>query len=196
MKFFSALRTRLSGMPAVDRSLLIFMVILLAQSAYGFFFQAVGQAASHIDVIVRTSAAAIFGYFLSANFASCTASAPQTPVSTSAHILPTADNENNRVMLKHPIGFGEHESNLESGGAQSDGGNEAAATCSLQIAVATGIGLFCLLALILLRNASQWFPSLAESDAIAATIVQFRDFVSGCVGFLIGCPSRASRQTP
>lgn len=196
MKFFSALRAWFLGLPAVDRSLLVFMVILLVQSVYSVFFHAAGKTASDIDVIVRTSAAAIFGYFLSANFASGTASAPQTPTSASAHILPAADNENDRAVLKNPIGFGEHESSLESGSTQSDGGNEAATACSLQITVATGIGLFCLLALILLRNASQWFPSLDDPNAVASTIVQFRDFVSGCVGFLIGCPSRASRQTP
>ena len=35
-----------------------------------------------------------------------------------------------------------------------------------------------------------------ESDSVAASVVQFRDFVSGCVGFLIGCPTHSNNQTP
>ncbi|MDR3766354.1 MAG: hypothetical protein Q3Y08_04870, partial [Butyricicoccus sp.] len=148
-----------------------------------------GQTASDIDVLVRTSAAAIFGYFLSANFSSASA---QTPITTSSHILSTADNATDHATVKNTIGFGEH--TLESGSAQSTAGGNTPTTCNVQIAVATGIGLFCLLALIVLRNVSQWYPALDESATIAATIVQFRDFVSGCVGFLIGC--RTSRPTP
>lgn len=58
----------------------------------------------------------------------------------------------------------------------------------LQILIATFIGGFCLLILILLRD----MEGIAEVDPSAtavATITQFRDFVSGCVGFLIGCPT-------
>lgn len=65
----------------------------------------------------------------------------------------------------------------------------------LQIAVAGGIGLFCLLALAILRGASLWAPSLFSSDSAAATVSQFRDFISGCVGFLISNPSGAPPQS-
>lgn len=44
--------------------LLVFLGVLLLQSALGLFYPA-PDAASGIDVIVRTSAAGIFGYFLS-----------------------------------------------------------------------------------------------------------------------------------
>ena len=37
--------------------------------------------------------------------------------------------------------------------------------------------------------------SLAPEDSAAtATVAQLRDFVSGCVGFLIGCPARKSES--
>lgn len=46
------------------------MLILLLQSAYNIFLdEPAYQEENTIDVIVRTSQAAIFGYFLSANFA-------------------------------------------------------------------------------------------------------------------------------
>lgn len=47
-----------------ERWLLVFLAVLLLQSAAGLFYPA-PEAASGIDVIVRTSAAGIFGYFLS-----------------------------------------------------------------------------------------------------------------------------------
>ena len=60
----------------------------------------------------------------------------------------------------------------------------------IQIIVAATIGLFCLITLIVLRNT--WGTAMAESSGATATIAQLRDFVSGCVGFLIGCPSGRS----
>lgn len=54
----------------VDRGLMLLMAVLLAQSAYAIFFAAADSAtAENIDIVVRASAAAIFGYFLSASFA-------------------------------------------------------------------------------------------------------------------------------
>ena len=55
--------------PLVDKCLLVFFLVLLTQSAYSLFsHNGTGSEIEHIDVIVRTSSAAIFGYILSANF--------------------------------------------------------------------------------------------------------------------------------
>lgn len=129
----------------MDRCLLVFMGVLLAQSAYSLFSApALGTETGGIDIIVRTSAAAIFGYFLSANYRRET-----TP--------------------------GE--------GELDDTGN------SLQVATTSGIGLFCLLTLLAFRAAALRDPGLAASDSATATLAQFRDFVSGCVGCLIASPA-------
>ena len=48
-----------------DLWLVIFLAVLLAQSAFSLFAPAPVDGSGGIDVIVRTSAAAIFGYFLS-----------------------------------------------------------------------------------------------------------------------------------
>ena len=125
----------------VDRCLLTFMAILLAQSAYSLFSApALGTETSGIDIIVRTSAAAIFGYFLSANY-------------------------------RREVTPGE--------GEPTDTGN------GLQVATASGIGIFCLLALLAFRAAALRDPCHAATDSATATLAQFRDFVSGCVGCLI-----------
>ena len=59
----------------------------------------------------------------------------------------------------------------------------------LQVTIAMGIGLFCLCALLILRNLVQLGIVSPEFDSVQATVIQFRDFISGCVGFLIGTPT-------
>lgn len=180
-----ALRRRLclpwSAIHPVDKSLILFMVLLLAQSAYTLFHPSGGsQTARDIDIIIRTSSAAIFGYFLSANFATAQAAdaaggPPRRPAPADSGTSPS---------LRGQIGFLPPSSQPTAGQADAAGGPGRQAFC-LQVAAASGIGLFCLVVLIVLRNTAG--PDAPDS----AAAVQFRDFVSGCVGFLIGSPTHA-----
>ena len=147
----------------VDRCLIVFMAILLIQSAYSLVIRSGGIGQSNeIDVIVRTSAASIFGYFLSANFIRRD---PERP-------------EFNGESLD--------QEGPESNGPESNGPDTVSGR--LQILIATVIGVFCLVTLILMRDLGGGSDA-GWSATAAATITQFRDFVSGCVGFLIGCPT-------
>ena len=74
----------------------------------------------------------------------------------------------------------------ESNGPESNGPDTVSGR--LQILIATVIGVFCLVTLILMRDLGGGSDA-GWSATAAATITQFRDFVSGCVGFLIGCPT-------
>ena len=194
----SAIRAVLSKIHAVDKSLIIFMVVLLAQSAYSIFFQSsASPAASDIDVVVRTSSAAIFGYFLSANFVSRSTQADSTPFANGRRTVETVESGEASDSLRGQIGFSAEPSEPLQGGIQTQGQPAAQSTSIagyLQVAAATGIGLFCLLTLILVRNTTHGSAILTESSAAAATVVQFRDFVSGCVGFLIGCPTHQNEH--
>ena len=60
-------------------------------------------------------------------------------------------------------------------------------------AAAAAVGLFCLLVLLALRDMAPEDPAAAGSDSATATVAQFRDFISGCVGLLIGAPSGGAR---
>lgn len=165
----------------VDKCLLLFMLVLLSQSAYSLFASG-GRLTenSHIDIIVRTSSAAIFGYFLSANFCA----------------RPGADDSRMEAagLLEER---GEGHKNGEGAGQEMDDGSMDDApvydsgpvqtVCGLQIMTAAVIGLFCLSALILVRNMAGGEAGLGS--AATPVIVQFRDFISGSVGFLIGCPT-------
>lgn len=194
------LRDLLARIHPVDKGLLVFMLVLLIQSAYSIFCPAgAGQAAEDIDIIVRTSAAAIFGYFLSANF--IRHAAGQTPAALPPHKLETGEGSPadpaapvGRIGFSDSAGTSAPDAGGAAGSAPtgSPAGDEAA-NC-LQVTVATCIGLFCLVTLLVLRNLSQWGLA-ADSDSVAATVVQFRDFVSGCVGFLIGCPTHSEKPS-
>lgn len=130
-----------AGRCPADRVLALFLTVLLAQSAYSLFAGAGRSGESgHIDVIVRTASAAIFGYFLS--------------------------------------------------GPEGDTPEERRACRRLRTAWAAGVGLFCLGVLVLLRDAG---PAVSTASA-TATVAQFRDFISGCVGFLIGAPPAGKRD--
>lgn len=133
------IRAVVSRIPPTDRCLILFMAVLLTQSAYSLFSPAEdGGQSSPVDVLVRTASAAIFGYFLS------------------VREKPSEDSPREPRCL--------HQATI------------------------TAIGLFCLVTLLALRNLSLWDPAEAGSDSATATVAQFRDFVSGCVGFLIGSP--------
>ena len=193
------MKDALARLHFVDKCLLLFMGILLSQSAYSLFLPgAANQVSENIDVVARTASASIFGYFISANFASCAPSGGQTPAGGRRHIVGTADAASpDPHGVTSRIGFTCGPAEEASGDASIREGEStppAAQVCRLQMGVAAGIGLFCLIMLILLRNAACWNPELAQNHAASATVVQFRDFVSGCVGFLIGCPTHGNSQ--
>ena len=54
---------------------------------------------------------------------------------------------------------------------------------------AAAIGIFCLFTLLAYRAVLLHRPGFAAPDSAAATVAQFRDFVSGCIGCLIGSRS-------
>lgn len=209
------MRTALSSIHLVDKCLILFMIVLLIQSIYSLFLQGdSGAETGSIDVVVRTSSASIFGYFLSANFIRHDKSREQktddsikNTSKTQISPLDKSINENPSGVVEGPkgrIGFAEtgapEEVKLGVGKGEnlSNDSPPAEITASrLQIIAATGIGLLCLAALIVLRNIAQFSGTFdgPPSDSAAATVTQFRDFISGCVGFLIGCPTHSKSKS-
>lgn len=131
-----------------DGCLLVFLAVLLAQSAYSLF--SAGSAKTEgIDIIVRTSAAGVFGHLLSGG-----GRCPQEP----------RDPAEGRALRFRAL-------------------------------AAAAIGIFCLFTLLAYRAVLLHRPGFAAPDSAAATVAQFRDFVSGCIGCLIGSPSVAASAT-
>lgn len=164
-EFLKWFKHAIRGIHLVDKCLILFMSLLLFQLAFSLIFVSkAGSAAKDFDVIVRTSAAGIFGYFLSGNF-----------VRSSKEKRPD-------------IGATEEEDKILSQ-ENKYGEREGIPVSRLQIVIASAVGLFCLIVLMFLRNVNIYIPEWQPSSGELATISQFRDFISGCIGFLIGCPT-------
>lgn len=163
------LRRLWTGFSLVDRCLLIFFGVLLFQSVCSMFYAGdAGAEAEHIDVIVRTSLASIFGYILSANF---TGAAKKRGGNG-----PEEDGETEKGVVS-----------AQSADQTGESTEPEEPTARAQILTATVIGLISLAVLLIYRNLEPGGAS-GESGYATAASAQLRDFVSGSVGFLIGSP--------
>lgn len=172
-RFFHGLRTALTQIGMVDWFLILFMAVLLGHTVLILFFGAQSQEASPVDIIVRTSAAAIFGYFLSQN-------SMQSSSETSAP-PPSSLLGGGEPGITGRIGFSLSETNpklLSGGAASSSNGN---ACPNFQVGIVASIGLLSLGLLIFMRE------HISASPSMTAAASQLRDFVSASVGFLVSC---------
>lgn len=192
-KFFHFILFNYSKIHLVDKCLMIFMFILLMQSAYTLLLSpsTVGEAHT-IDVIVRTSISGIFGYFLSVNFIRQESSGL---TETSNYPPPPILTDSGESHQKNSIGFTAPAANtkLQPGSVDFTTSPQPKINQSiigkLQILVASFIGIFCLLSLIVVRDLCLNQLIDATAPSFVATVSQFRDLISSCVGFLIGCPT-------
>lgn len=175
------------------------MLILLLQSTVSLFLSGItGQAVTTVDVVIRTTSAAIFGYLLGGNFGLSNSDGGQAHFVDPQHILEEgAQKETTSSGIQAQIGFTADETpeatELTTAPPiiQRD---ETVSGASIQILAAAGIGLFCLVALLVLRNLTELGIITELSESANATVIQFRDFVSGCVGFLIGSPTHSANS--
>lgn len=148
----------------VDRILIIFMGILLLQSVYSlFFYELMQEETKTIDVIIRTTAAAVFGYFISGSF--------------------RGSNIQNDKPAQNANGFSlkaQEKEEIQTGYAEEKRNSAVRKRIRQQIIIVSFIGISSLVILIVARN----YLLLPASSA--STVSQLRDFVSGSVGFLIG----------
>ena len=187
-KLCAAIKRAEGRIHLVDWCLLLFMAVLMIQTAVGLFLPGEGgEQSDSIDIVVRTSSAAVFGYILSANFNRCaSASASKTAEGRANEVQTAATREGPVAQIGFQAPAEESGGDLErTGPGVIQEENSQTPENRIQIVTATVIGLFCLLTLLLLR-----WRGVPEGGT--AAVVQFRDFVSGCVGFLIGCPTQNS----
>ncbi|CCL26593.1 TPA: hypothetical protein ACSVPQ_000376 [Clostridioides difficile] len=192
-KFIKNIKKAWYKIKLIDRCLIIVMAILMFQSIYNLFVNEVNsQDTTTIDVVVRTTSAAIFGYFLSANFIKRPLRKyTNTDVSSNLFIdnnlspKGQESSQNNIMNVKNTIGFTSEADNYEKKiPINNNEGFEEGETSELQIIIATVICIVALTVLFVVRNFT------TTTSASLGTISQMRDFVSGCVGFLLGCPSK------
>lgn len=168
----------------VDRFLMLFMVILMLYTAIGLFRGATdSQNSNMVDVIVRTSAASIFGYFISGNFVKSSKTDSRTD-SFNNNLNITAQENSLNMQLKNPIGFAKSDDadGTESGKISvTEYSSKAVPSDRLQIVIVSSVGICSLILLFIIK----FFTSgISVSSAVVS---QLRDFVSACIGFLVSC---------
>lgn len=156
-----------------DKSLIIIMAILLLQCIHDLFNpEPLTTNGISINVIIRTTVSAIFGYFLSENFLN--------------HEVIKSEKSNIIVPLN--IEEDSSKDNLEIS-TSKDLNNTVQSETKLkdyicnktfQVLIALTVCIISLLCLIIGNNFN-----LISSDTNPA-VTQFRDIISSCVGFLLG----------
>ena len=176
MKFKS--KNFLNKISSVDIFLIIFTLLFLVQMAYSLFTDNfLSPQSGSIDAVIRTFASAVFGYFLSGNFAT-----PTDSSSVSAYGLPIpVQNAKNETEPKNTLGFSESTPSAQI--------NSSLPTTTfitrpkentLQTHIVAGIGLISLILIIVVRNL------MPITDTMIAPLTQLRDMVSSSIGYLIG----------
>ena len=186
-KLWKKLWKSLTNITVVDRFLLIFLALLFGyMTVHLLGGKAVQGETSTIDVMVRTSAVTIFGYFVSGNFMK-SQPAQQTLEKTSLQPLSTshADSESQSSSPVNQIGFQtaalEEKEELGKITISEDPGPSKDSSKKLQIKIIAVIGLVSLGILFLAGN----FPK--ESPELTAIVSQLRDFLFASIGFLVSC---------
>ena len=181
-KCFQFIHRFIQKISLVDQFLILTMFILLIQSAFTLFVQeSASQDTNAIDIITRTSAASIFGYFLSGNFMKQKPSSLSVPTQNNTAHDSQALTEN-KVINQIGFDLARTSSGIEVGKASIEELPANSGHCdNLQIVVISVIGIVSLVTLLVVRNFVQITPQSS------ATLSQLRDFISACVGFLISC---------
>ncbi len=171
----------------VDKCLILIMLILFIQICINLFCNEIfSNNTDPVDIVVRSTAAAIFGYFISVNFIKNESDIKEELKSETKELKTdtskiTKDTSPN-IYNNKQIGFLSTSSDEMKSG-KIDINNSNYSSNSLQIIIVT---LFSVISLIVILIARNYTSITSESTA---SISQLRDFVCGGVGFLLGYPS-------
>ena len=176
---------KINSICLVDRLLFLFMGMFYLYIGVHLLTGAISLDHAHpTDVIVRTSAAAIFGYFISANFSPSNTAArtiSQTPEPQSL----SKESPANLPLLQNKIGFQAKEKPTDSASRLSAQTGSTLDDCGQQQVVVVAVfGLISFFLLLFARH----LPELSEN--LTAIISQLRDFVSASIGFLVSCKKK------
>ncbi|SCJ03404.1 Uncharacterised protein [uncultured Clostridium sp.] len=162
-----------------DKGLILIMIALLLQCIHSLYNPVpTNSDYSNINIIMRTSVAGIFGYFLSSNFLS-NLDATKNNQSTE-HKLMILDQLLKDDKISEEI-KDEYNKQLKEDRIEEKEDEEIyLCNKSLQNGIAVGICLIIIFSLVIGVN----FNLIV--DGASVTIAQFRDIVSGCIGFLLG----------
>lgn len=165
----------------VDRFLILFMLILLLYTAIGLFTGMTdSQNSDMIDTIIRTSAASIFGYFISSNFVKTnTTNSTTDSYSNNLNIPAQTNYETLNVPPSNQSEFVTSADDAKESADVTKFSSDQISCSKLQVIIVSAIGGCALILLFI----TKFF--IVETSKISATVSQLRDFVSACIGFLV-----------
>lgn len=175
----------LRSVSAVDKILMILMLLLFIQFLI-LLTEDPTQDAQPIDIVFRSAAAMIFGYFIGG------INADSGPGETTDAVSRMSLKGNGSETPVAKIGF---TSEPQAVSAAAEDKQPPRITQrperqrALQIWVAGGIALLSILILLLVRNMDIFHENLGTDSGIA-TLSQLRDFASGSIGFLVSASAR------
>lgn len=108
MNKLQKIKTACSHISLIDKFLLFFLFLLLVQIVYGLFSASESSVLSNsVDIIIRTYASAVFGYFLSGRFSgpsSINVTAVTSPIMTpNPPSAPSSIRNKSRYRLAHSV---------------------------------------------------------------------------------------------
>lgn len=172
------------SIPSVEQILLLLMLLLFVQ-----FFIVLTEKEPHdaeaIDVVMRSMAATIFGYFVGGRFETSAEEKSEKTDAISQQSVPRGTGSKSPVAK---IGF-VSENSQEKTVVPDDqflpkARKNALRGNSLQIWIVGSVGFLSLLILFLVRDVEA-LGRILETQSGIATISQLRDFAAGSIGFLV-----------
>lgn len=166
-----------------DKALIIIMIFLLIQSIYNLFIpESAGANSMSINLAVRASIASIFGYFLSENFLNNKV----IKNNSSDIIVPINKTENTNDTRSNSINTNDIINSSKSN--ISNNSKDYICNKTIQILIALTVCIIALISLIIANNFK-----FVSSD-ISPTVIQFRDLIGNCIGFLLGHSSSSIKN--
>lgn len=158
-----------------DKGLILIMIVLLLQCIHNLYSaDPIKPDYISVDVIVRTSVAGIFGYFLSSNF--LTKNTSNGCEDIDHYKIELLDTLLNDKEIREKI----EEQYKDIKNKEEEEKERYQCNKTLQNGIAVGLCILIILCLIIGVNL-KLIP-----EGTTATLSQFRDIVSGCIGFLLG----------
>lgn len=166
-------------------ALVIFLAILLIQSALGLFLPQRADMDS-VDIVLRTAISSIFGYLMSSmGQKSATTTKKTEDSSTSPRTIGFSGESGATSYLSEAETPAPNSSQSSQASQPSQPSLKSWSSDNLQFqtVIIACLGFFCLSVLIFLHY---YTGEITASTGVIATIAQFRDIISGSIGALIG----------
>lgn len=168
-------------------ALVIFLAVLLIQSAIGLFVTMPNDGDS-IDIVFRTAISSIFGYIMSSigqkksNSNNKTSNTSESDSGTPRQIGFSGETSTTSKLTLDSTKNASQDSGQTLSPPQSKK-SISPDNLQLQTVIIACLGLFCMTVLIFLRY---YEGEIAATSGVIATVAQYRDIISGSIGALIG----------